>query len=603
MTNRSYLLKYVDRNVRTEWVKDWTVEFLKGLDGQLTKPEIEQYCQTKLQEFSEICKTKAEERAKEDRQTVNEHSWKQSSTTYMSGIRKAITAWSQDKTLDESNSYPQQTKDGIVTQHLALLHMKYEFSHNQPNTEAKQAKKDEQRRNLESIDCVDEYQAKIDKLLLSTDHRELVAGLVASTGRRPSEIYKTAEFQQIGQFEVMFTGQLKTRGVQREAYPTYTLVKSAKVIDGLTRLRRMPEIKALKKQTLAEIDSGKNNKMNAAIKEHFSPLINPPYGEDELSAKNLRASYAAIAIYLFCPKKTAPGLFVRDKLGHEGDGTFTSYEDYEITNKQGESLSRGAWIERLTEDMDKPMQETVNIQMRVSAATKAVIDDQEFLPFGDRVNRLEELVRLAKIGKQFEAGELTKEIVKVETKIVEKIVEVPVEKIVEVPSDSSADWQSGKGTVIESVRQQALDGGYNPIDITPKPQKQPKKDPSEMTNEELFGSHTPNTGEEKVRRAVQAIKIYNERQLGNKNAMWAINNSSLKELTHCRTEVLDNYFRSEAGQKELNTRIEIKPDGKEKLIIGYNEMAGLSFQHNRSKNKGVTKPEKRIKITDFIKLE
>lgn len=570
MEDRTYLLRYVDKPVRTKWVKDWTVQFLKGLDNQKTKTEIEQYCQTKLQEFSEICKTKALERAKEERQTLNEHSWKQSSTSYMSGIRKAITAWSETKTLDESNSYPQQTKDGIVTQHLALFYMKYDSSHNEKNVEAKQERKNEQRSNLESISCVDEYQEKIDKLLKSTDHRELVAGLIAATGRRPSEIYRTADFKQVGQFEVMFTGQLKTRGEERKPYPTYTLVESAKVIDALAQLRRMPEIKELKKQTLAEIDSGKNTRMNQQIKEHFSPLINPPYGETELSAKNLRASYAAIAIYLFCPWSVAPGLFVKQKLGHVADGTFTSYEDYEITDKQGRPLARGAWVERLTEDMEKPMHaEIVNMQMRVSAATRAVIDDQEFLPFGDRVTRLEELVRLAKIGKEFEEGKLVKEVVKVETKIVEKIVEVPVEKIVEVPSDSSADWQSGKNTVIEIVRQQALDGGYNPIDINPKPHKQTKKDPTEMTNEELFGSHVPNTGEEKIRRAVQAIKIYNERQPSFKD-MWAINTSVLKELTNCRTAVVEKYLKSEEGRLK---------------VLDYNLEKQMGYQHNRGRGK------------------
>ncbi|MBP5977198.1 hypothetical protein HW132_31870 [Brasilonema sp. CT11] len=541
MTNRSYLLKYVDRHVRTVWVKDWTVEFLKGLDGQSTKPEIEQYCQTKLQEFSDICKAKAEERAKEDRQTFNEHSWKQSSTSNMSGIRKAIAAWSEDKTLDDSNSYPQQTKNGIVTQHLALLYMKYEFVHNQPNTEAKQAKKDEQRRNLESINCVDEYQAKIDVLLQSTDHKELVAGLIAATGRRPSEIYKTAEFKQVGQFEVMFTGQLKTRGEVREGYPTYTLVESAKVIDALARLRRMPEIKAIKNLTLAEIDSGKNNKMNAAIKEHFTPLINPPHGEAELSAKNLRASYAAIAIYLFCPWTTSTNLFIKERLGHTSDATATAYEDYQITDQQGRPLTRGAWVQRLTENMDKPMHaEIVNMQMRVSAATRAVIDDQEFLPFGDRVNRLEELVRLARIGKEFEEGKLVKEVVTVVEKIVE-VVQVPV-----TTSETSTEEIEVKTST-----------------------KQSKKDPSEMTNEELFGSHAPNSGEEKIRRAVQAIKTYNERQYSIKE-MWMINTSTLKELTNCRTAVVEKYLKSDEGRLQ---------------VTDYNLEKQMGYQHNRGRGK------------------
>lgn len=546
--------KFVEKNIRTEWVGDWTVEFLRGLDSLDPKTTIEQYCTIKLEEFSQKCQEKAAKRAKENRDNQNEHSWKQSSTSYMSGIRKAIKAWSESQELTDMNSYPQNTKEGVVTQHLALLYMNYPRGHNQANNESKQERKNEQRRNLESINCVDEYQAKIDELLASTDHRELVAGLIAATGRRPSEIYKTAEFKQVGQFEVMFTGQAKTRGEERDAYPTYTLVESAKVIDALARLRRMPEIKELRKLTLAEVDSGKNNKMNAAVKQHFSPLINPPHGEAELSAKNLRASYAAIAIYLFCPWNTSTNLFIKERLGHTSDSTATAYEDYQITDQAGKPLTRGVWVERLNEDMDKPMDaQIVNMQMRVTAATRAVIDDQEFLPFGDRVTRLEELVRLAKIGKQFEEGKLVKEVVTV----IEKPVEVPVETV------SQTSTEETKEEVAKA--------------------KQPKKDPSKMTNEELFGSHAPNTGEEKIRRAVAAIKIYNERQGANKAAMWAINTSTLKELTNCRTAVVENYLKSEQGQQDLNTRTDLQMDGKEKFVIGYNEMLGLSYQHNRGR--------------------
>jgi integrase len=538
--------KFVEKNIRTAWVKTWTIEFLKELDNLAAKTTIEQYCKAKLEEFSQTCQEKAVERAKEDRSSLNEHSWKQSSTSYMSGIRKAIKAWSESQQLTDMNSYPQNTKEGVVTQHLALLYMNYPREHNQINNEAKQDRKDEQRRNLESINCVDEYQGKIDELLASTDHRELVAGLIAATGRRPSEIYKTAEFKQVGQFEVMFTGQTKTGSEERDAYPTYTLVESAKVIDALARLRRMPDIKLLRKLTLAEVDSGKNNKMNAAVKKHFSPLINPPHGEEELSAKNLRASYAAIAIYLFCPWNTSTNLFIKERLGHTSDATATAYEDYQITDQQGKPLIRGAWVTRLNEEMSKPMEATiVQPRIRMTETAKNIIDNQDFLPFADQVSRMEELIRLAQIGKQFEEGKLVKEVITVIEKPIEKIVEVPIEVSTQTSTEESKTKQS-------------------------------KKDPSEMTNTELFGSHAPNTGEEKIRRAVAAIKVYNERQYSPKD-MWMINTSTLKDLTNCRTAVVEKYLKSDEGRLQ---------------ITDYNLEKGFTYQHNRGRGK----------ITEVVKL-
>jgi hypothetical protein len=367
----------------------------------------------------------------------------------------------------------------------------------------------------------------------------------------PSEIYKTAEFKQVGQFEVMFTGQAKARGEERDAYPTYTLVESAKVIDALARLRRMPEIKELRRQTLAEVDSGKNNKMNAAVKQHFSPLINPPHGEAELSAKNLRASYAAIAIYLFCPWQMSTNLFIKERLGHTSDATATAYEDYQITDQQEKPLTRGAWVIRLNEEMSKPMEATiVQPRIRMTELAKNVLDDQEFLPYPDQVSRMDELIRLAQIGKQFEEGKLVKEVV--------TVIEKPVEKIVDVP--------------VETTSQTSIEESKEEVTKT----KQTKKDPSEMTNKELFGSHAPNTGEEKIRRAVAAIKAYNERQYSPKD-MWMINTSTLKDLTNCRTAVVEKYLKSDEGRLQ---------------VTDYNLEKGFSYQHNRGRGK----------IIDVVKL-
>jgi hypothetical protein len=282
--------------------------------------------------------------------------------------------------------------------------------------------------------------------------------------------------------------------------------------------------------------------MNAAVKQHFAPLINPPHGEAELSAKNLRASYAAIAIYLFCPWQMSTNLFIKERLGHTSDATATAYEDYQITDKQGKPLTRGAWVERLTENMDKPMEATiVQPRIRMTEVAKNILDDQKFLPYPDQVSRMDELIRLAQIGKQFEEGKLVKEVV--------TVIEKPIEKIVEVPVETTSQ------TSTQETKEEATKT------------KQTKKDPSEMTNTELFGSHAPNTGEEKIRRAVAAIKAYNERQYSPKD-MWMINTSTLKDLTNCRTAVVEKYLKSDEGRLQ---------------ITDYNLEKGFTYQHNRGR--------------------
>lgn len=287
-------------------MRDRAAKFLAKLENCHTQEEIERCCQEEKADF---------ERQFESLNTR---------AAYMSQYRNAIKEWQNSIDLTEANSYPQKVKEGIVRQHYALLHMNYPKEMHEERTESTKQKKDEQRRNLTPINCVDAYLATIEKLLDSTDYRELTVGLIAATGRRISEILSTASFTQIGQFEADFEGQLKAKG-KTGGYPAFTLVESAKVVDGLLKLRRMAEIKEMKHWNLAEIDSGKNNTVNRHVKQYFGELIEPPQGEKELSSKNLRAAYAAIAIYLFCAGNHSESLFIKERLGHASDATTPSF--------------------------------------------------------------------------------------------------------------------------------------------------------------------------------------------------------------------------------------------------------------------------------------
>jgi hypothetical protein len=194
----------------------------------------------------------------------------------------------------------------------------------------------------------------------------------------------TASFTQIGQFEVAFEGQLKAKG-QTGEYAAFTIVESAFVIDGILKLRRTAAIKEMKGWSPAEIDSGKNNTVNRFVKQHFGQLIEPPHGEAELSSKNLRAAYAAIAIYLFCPNNQAESLFVKERLGHTSDATASNYEDYQVVDTDGKPLPRGAWVDRLGEKPSKPAQIPINTRIRLTPSAREAINDQEFLKYSDQI--------------------------------------------------------------------------------------------------------------------------------------------------------------------------------------------------------------------------
>ena len=78
-------------------------EFLAKLEACKNKEEVERYCQ--------------EEKADFETQFTNPNT----QSAYMTQYRNAIKNWQESIELTDSNSYPQQTKNGIVRQHYALL--------------------------------------------------------------------------------------------------------------------------------------------------------------------------------------------------------------------------------------------------------------------------------------------------------------------------------------------------------------------------------------------------------------------------------------------------------------------------------------------------
>ncbi len=506
-------------------MRERAAKFLAKLDGCKNQEEIERCCQEEKADFEAVF------------ESLNTRA------AYMTQYRNAIKEWQQYIELTDSNSYPQQTKTGIVRQHYSLLYMNYPREMHDERMQPTKEKKDEQRRNLTPINCVDTYLETVEKLLVSYDYRELAVGLIAATGRRISEILSTASFTQLGQFEVSFEGQLKAKG-QTGEYPAFTIVESALVVDGILKLRRMAEIKEMKHWNLAEIDSGKNNTVNRYVKEHFGELIEPPHGEKELSSKNLRAAYAAIAIYQFCPSNHSESLFIKERLGHTSDATASNYEDYQVVDINGKQLPRGVWVKRIKEEMGKPMLVETNTRLRMTLAAKEVINDQEFLLYPDQVSRIEELIRLARIGKEYEEGKLVKEVVKV----VEVVKEV--ERIVEKPLEAIAEAKRG------------LEGVEPVEEVKPTTARF-----EEMSNEELRGCQAPGSALEKIRRSVRAIKVYNEQQ-AEKKYQWSINVSTLEDLSGCHSKAVRDYLDSDEGRLQ---------------VTDYNLEKGFGFQQNRGK--------------------
>jgi hypothetical protein len=168
----------------------------------------------------------------------------------------------------------------------------------------------------------------------------------------------------------------------------------------------------------------------------------------------------------------------------------------------------------------------------MTVAAKEVIDDHEFLGYPDQLSRIEELVRLAQVGKQYEEGKLVKEVIK---EVVKPVAEV-----------SRVEEVKPATTRFE-----------------------------EMSNEDLRGCQAPGSAIAKIRRSVGAIKTYNEQQAEKKH-QWAINVSTLEDLSGCHSKAVREYLDSDEGRLQ---------------VTDYNLEKGFGFQQNRGKGR----------ITNFVR--
>ena len=145
---------------------------------------------------------------------------------YMTKYRKATASMTADRTFPESVLYEQETQNGPVLQHIALKWMNYSSEFHQARQAPTQAKAKAQRRERVAFSPQPVIDAAA-SALLSDSTWEVAAAIILLTGRRPTEILKSAEFKQVGPYQLEFSGQLKKR--DNEAITAYPILLLGKV--------------------------------------------------------------------------------------------------------------------------------------------------------------------------------------------------------------------------------------------------------------------------------------------------------------------------------------------------------------------------------------
>ncbi len=171
---------------------------------------------------------------------------------------------------------------------------------------------------LENQQFLDRSDAIVNQGLLlvqSNEWAELVVGLALVTGRRFWELVKTGSFVEKSAYSVWFTGQVKGRGREDEAFEIPTLVRAFLVEEGIKRVRRLIDWAELEDE-YSPAYQRYNQAVNKVVVQYFTDLIPVRATRERLTVHVLRAVYARIATYWYAPPEVADITFMAQIQGH-----------------------------------------------------------------------------------------------------------------------------------------------------------------------------------------------------------------------------------------------------------------------------------------------
>jgi hypothetical protein len=438
----------------------------------------------------------------------------------------------------------------------------------------------------------DTYLEVTGQLLESTDPHELAVGLIAATGRRPHEIIARAKFAPIeGEaYQLQFEGQGKKRG-DKPVFPIATLYPADYIIKCLAKLRREPSTKALLKEVTNElpsdlaaqnraIDSRRNGSLNRVVRCYFGdkgeavPILAFRHGEDQDNCKALRAAYGALATERDCQRSVGSKMLHYARLlGHfvkenptdkelQAVATSIGYADYftskpvpfpalpgkekvhilRVKESDFEAIKelQERWkvsnqqsvVSRLIERHEKTVELGKQLQEFQSKNNQLVKDNQEMAKqledLQTRINQLEqEKIQMSQVQPQSEVG------MGVES------LEAKIERLIEE--------KLGKALSNLALAQPTPVTEAKPVAKISTKQLE-TVDWEGKSNAELWASKAQGASVEKVRRAFNAIALYNDTIATGDNDRLAVTNQALRELSGVNGLIVGEWLKNHADE-------------------------------------------------------
>jgi hypothetical protein len=422
----------------------------------------------------------------------------------------------------------------------------------------------------------DTYLEVTGQLLESTDPHELAVGLIAATGRRPHEILARAKFAPIeGEaYQLQFEGQGKKRG-DKPVFPIATLYPADYIIKCLAKLRREPSTKALLKEVTNEfpndlaaqnraIDSRRNGSLNRVVRCYFGdkgetvPILAFRHGEEQDNCKALRAAYGALATERDCQRSVGSKMLHYARLlGHfvkenptdkelQAVATSIGYADY-FTSKPvpfpalpGKEKVHSLRVNESDFEAIKELQERWKLSNQQSVVSRLIESQEKLVELGKqlleakaRINQLEkEKAEMSQVQVQ------SQESSEMESPTMESI-EAKIERLIEEKLDKALSHLA--------LAQPAPATESKPSTKTPTKQQE-AVDWEGKSNAELWASKVQGASVEKVRRAFNAIALYNDTIATGDNDRLAVTNQALRELSGVNGLIVGEWLKNHADE-------------------------------------------------------
>jgi len=154
---------------------------------------------------------------------------------------------------------------------------------------------------------------KAEELLKGREWSQLALGITLATGRRLTEVLKTAKFSPKTVYTLWFEGQLKTKDRVLPPYEIPTLVEARLVLDAVKRLRENLDCSQLSND---EVSSQYGPVVRKLADQQLGDWIAKRSETVNLYTHLSRCIYGRLCVLYFCPPKTFDLHYMATILGH-----------------------------------------------------------------------------------------------------------------------------------------------------------------------------------------------------------------------------------------------------------------------------------------------